>query len=127
MLPWSRPIYHTNGRLKREKAGNPIGPPKSNIAKFQHAAQISTDTYPYVRAPLATTFNKVYNIQHLNILRLGTNAEESGANALGDAIRSRLQCQCVYNFVESSSSLKLLDIMEQTYFWFFLRNWIPSS
>ena len=26
----------------REKAGNPIGPPNSNIAKFQHAAQIST-------------------------------------------------------------------------------------
>ena len=70
------------------------------------------DTYPYVRAPLATTFNTVYNIQHLNILRLGTNAEESGANALGDVIRSRLQCQCVYKFVESSSSLKLLDIIE---------------
>ena len=42
MLPWSRPIYDSNEWLMREKAGNPIGPPKSNIwsptlgPKFQH-------------------------------------------------------------------------------------------
>ena len=35
MLPWNRAIYHTNGSLMREKAGNLIWPPNSNI-QFQH-------------------------------------------------------------------------------------------
>ena len=32
MLPWNMAIYYTKGWLMREKAGNPIGPPSSNIA-----------------------------------------------------------------------------------------------